>query len=196
MENIRIFVAIPLPEPLMMHLERLQRKLELKVPPRSVRWVRPESIHLTLKFLGDTSVDKVPDIEAALAAVARNVPACAFTAAALGCYPNPNRPRVIWVGVEEPHGILVALQQAIEEVVTPFGFPPEKRGFRPHLTIGRVRRRVSRQDIARIGELVVETRVGVLGEVQVEHFELIRSILKPTGAEYTTLEEFRLCEPG
>lgn len=196
MEKIRAFVAIPLPEPLLMQLERLQRKLELKVPPRSVRWVRPRSIHLTLKFLGDTEVDKLPDIEAALAAVARNVPACAFTAAALGCYPDPNRPRVIWVGVEEPHGILAALQAAIEEVVEPFGFPPEKRGFSPHLTLGRVNRRVSRQDVARIGRVVSETQVGVLGEVVVEYFELIRSTLKPTGAEYTTLEAFRLCEPG
>jgi RNA 2',3'-cyclic 3'-phosphodiesterase len=203
METIRAFIAIPLPDSLLERLAALQRKLERQVPARSVRWVRAGGIHLTLKFLGDMPTEKLPDIEQALAAVARHVPVCSFTVGELGCFPagasaptgrrpNPRRPRVVWVGVQEPTGRLAALQGAIEEVVAPFGYPPEGRGFTPHLTLGRVHRKASRSDAAQVGEAVADTTVGVLAEVSVAHFALIRSVLKPTGAEYTELAKFSL----
>ncbi len=192
MNTIRAFIAIPLPQPLLRELDRVQRRLENKIPPRSVRWVRAAGIHLTLKFLGDTPLEKLPGIEAALWAVARHAPSCTFTVGELGCFPNPRRPRVVWVGVQEPSGRLAALQDAIEEVVVPFGYQPEGRGFTPHLTLGRVQRRASRSDAARIGEVVVATNVGTLGQVAATSFALIQSVLKPTGAEYTTLSEFEL----
>jgi len=192
MEIIRAFIAIPLPHPLLEKLAALQRKLEKQVPSRSVRWVRVEGIHLTLKFLGDTLTEKLPEIEQALAAVARHAPACTFTVGELGCFPNPRRPRVVWVGVQEPTGRMAALQDAIEEVMAPFGYAPEGRGFTPHLTLGRVRRRTSRSDAAQVGEAVTSTTVGLLAEVPANHFALIRSVLKPTGAEYSRLATFRL----
>jgi 2'-5' RNA ligase len=192
METIRAFIAIPLPHRLLDRLAALQRKLDARVPPRSVRWVRGEGIHLTLKFLGDTSTEKLPEIQQALAAVARHAPACSFTVEGLGCFPNPRRPRVVWTAVQEPTGRLAALQDAIEEVMAPFGYPPEGRGFTPHLTLGRVRRRTERSDVARVGEVVNSTSVGLLDEVVADHFALVRSVLEPTGAEYTILEEFSL----
>ena len=192
METIRTFIAIPLPTSMLKELTALQRHLEKQMPSRSVRWVRAEGIHLTLKFLGDTPVSKLPEIKRALAVVARNAPPCPFTVGGLGCFPNLRRPRVVWVGVQEPTGRLAALQSAIEEVMTPFGYPPEERDFTPHLTLGRVRRRLPRSTVARIGEVVGATAVGVLGEVSAKHFAFIRSVLKPTGAEYTALEEFAL----
>jgi len=192
METIRTFIAIPLPSPLLEKLTALQRKLEKQVPPRSVRWVRVEGIHLTLKFLGDTSTGRLSDIKQALATVARHAPACTFTVEGLGCFPNPRRPRVVWVGVQEPTGRLAALQEAIEKVLIPFGYPPEGRGFTPHLTLGRIRRRTPRGDVARAGKIVASTMVELLAEVPADHFALIRSVLKPTGAEYTVLEEFLL----
>ena len=192
METIRAFIAISLPGPLLEQLGRLQRQLERAIPPRSVRWVQPAGIHLTLKFLGETPVDKLPAIEAALAALARSAPPCPFTVTGLGCFPNLSRPRVIWVGVQEPTGRLARLQDAVEEAVAPFGFPPEGRGFSPHLTLGRVQRQASRSDTARIGQAVAQTAVGELGRVPATHFHLIRSVLKPSGAEYTTLSTFTL----
>jgi len=192
MEMIRAFIAIPLPSPLLEKMAALQRQLEKQIAPRSVRWVHTDGIHLTLKFLGDTSTDKLPEIKQALAAVARNAPACTFTVGELGCFPNPRRPRVVWVGVQEPTGRMAALQDAVEEVMAPLGYPPEGRGFTPHLTLGRVQQRASHSDAARIGEVVARTTVDVLAEVSAGHFALIRSVLKSTGAEYTTLEEFSM----
>jgi 2'-5' RNA ligase len=192
METIRAFIAIPLPHPLLDRLSALQRQLESQIPSRSVRWVRAEGIHLTLKFLGDTPTEKLPDIKRALTAVARHAPACTFTVGELGCFPNPHRPRVVWVGVQEPAGRLAALQDAIEEVMAPLGYPPEGRGFTPHLTLGRVRRGARRDEVSQVGEVVAGTTVESLAEISGDHFALIRSVLKPTGAEYTTLEEFPL----
>ena len=192
MDVIRAFIAIPLPDTLLDELATIQRRLEGRILPCSVRWVRAEGIHLTLKFLGDTPTDKVPQIKQALAAVARNAPACTFTVGELGCFPNPRRPRVVWVGVQEPTGRLAVLQDAIEEVMAPFGYKPEGRGFKPHLTLGRVGRKARRDEAARVGEVVASTDVGQLAEVVADRFELIRSVLKPTGAEYTALEEFHL----
>lgn len=192
METIRAFIAIPLPPPLLEKMAALQRQLEKQIAPRSVRWVHTEGIHLTLKFLGDTPTEKLPDIKRALTAVARHAPACTFTVGELGCFPNPRRPRVVWVGVQEPAGRLAALQDAIEEVMAPLGYPPEGRGFTPHLTLGRVRPGARRDEVSRVGEVVSGTTVESLAEVSADHFALIRSVLKPTGAEYTTLEEFPL----
>jgi len=192
METVRAFIAIPLPAPLLEKISAVQRQLEKRVSPHSVRWVHVEGIHLTLKFLGDTPTDKLPAIRQALAAVARLAPACTFAVGGLGCFPNPRRPHVVWVGVHEPSGRLVALQDSIEEVMAPLGYTPEERGFTPHLTLGRVQQRASSGDAARIGEVVASTQVERLAEVSADHFALIRSVLKPTGAEYIVLEEFLL----
>jgi len=192
METVRAFIAVPLPYPLLEKLTVLQQRLGNQVPHRSVRWVRTEGIHLTLKFLGDTLTEKLPDIKLALAAVAHHAPVCAFTVEGLGCFPNFRRPKVVWVGVQEPTGRLAVLQDAIEEVMSPFGYEPEGRGFTPHLTLGRVNRRASRSDAAQVGEIVSGTATGLLAEVTADRFALIRSVLKPSGAEYATLEEFPL----
>ena len=194
METIRAFIAVPLPDALLKQLTDLQGRLERRVPPRSVRWVRPEGIHLTLKFLGDTLTEKLLGVKQALAVVARNAPVCTFTVGEVGCFPNTRRPRVVWVGVQEPTGRLAVLQDAIEEVMAPFGYEPEGRGFTPHLTLGRVGGKTSRGDVAQVGEVVAAAEVGQLAEVVADRFELIRSVLKPTGAEYTTLEMFALGE--
>ncbi len=192
MEPLRLFIAIPLPEPLLRQMAQVQRALEKQMPAGSVRWVNPEGIHLTLKFLGDTPEGKVPAIRDALAAVARRAVPCTFTVGDLGCFPNLRRPRVVWVGVQEPGGQLQALQEAVESAMVSLGYPREGRKFSPHLTLGRVRDSVPSRDAARIGEVVGATALGTLGEVRADSFALIRSVLKPTGAEYTPLAEFRL----
>ncbi len=194
METIRTFIAIVLPEAVIRQLGQVQRQLERQAPPKSVRWVKPEGIHLTLKFLGDTPVGKLDAIRAALTAVASQTSPCAFTVGGLGCFPSARRPRVIWVGVQPTGEELASLQRAVERAVKPLGFPPEGRDFTPHLTLGRVRDRIPPTDLARLGALVSSTDIGTLGEVRARSFALIQSVLKPSGAEYTPLAEFPM--PG
>ncbi|MCJ7738133.1 MAG: RNA 2',3'-cyclic phosphodiesterase [Anaerolineae bacterium] len=192
MQTIRAFTAIPLPKSVLDHLGRIQRKLQSRIPHRGVRWVPPAAIHVTLKFLGDISVSKVPEIEQALQAVARHAPECTFSVAGLSCFPSLQRPRVIWVGIAETSGRITALHGAIEEAVAPFGFEREGRGFKPHLTLGRVSRRANQTDAARIGSLIAQTEALTVGEVTADHFCLIQSTLKPSGAEYTIIRRFDL----
>ena len=194
LEAMRTFVAIALSDFLLGRLASLQDKLEKLAPPHSVRWVRPKGIHLTLKFLGDTSTAKLPEIEQALAAVARHAPACCFTVGKLGCFPNSRRPRNIWVGVQEPTGRLAALQHAIGQVLVPLGYTPEQRAFTPHLTLGRVHHRAAHSEAAQLGQLVTNLTVDRLGEGSGNEFALIRSELKSAGAEYTTLRAFPLSD--
>jgi len=195
MSTIRAFIAIPLPGPILDQLARVQRKLEGQVPPRSIRWVKRSGIHLTLKFLGDVPRGNLVEMEKALREAARSVATCTYTVEGLGCFPTCDRPRVIWVGVVEPSGRLGALQDAVEEAMAPFGFEPERRGFTAHLTLGRVARHASRRDAASVGERISRTHIGALGKAVADRFYLIQSTLKPSGAEYARLVEFKLQSP-
>ena len=195
MDTVRLFIAIALPERLLEQLALVQRQLERQMPAGSVRWVRPEATHLTLKFLGETSAQRLPQIEQALAQVSRHAHACEIEAGGLGCFPNPRRPRVVWIGLTEPTGRLVALQQSVEEALDVLGYPAEGRAFTAHLTLGRVQERAASGDVRRIGEVVSGAEVGVLGQFRADDIHLIRSVLKPSGAEYTILKTFPLQRP-
>jgi 2'-5' RNA ligase len=192
MTTWRTFIAIELDEELRGNLGHLQDRLRGRVAPRAVRWVRPEGIHLTLKFLGDTPVDKVPAVQEALAQAAAKIGPISFTVGGLGCFPNTRRPRVVWVGLQEPTGSLVRLRDAIEAHVAPLSFPTEKRRFSPHLTLGRVQRRASKSEVREIGEVVGTWELGALDEMTATAVAYIKSDLRPTGAVYTTLFEAEL----
>jgi len=186
-EQIRTFIAIELSQDLKDSLTRLQGRLKRQVPERSVRWVRPDGIHLTLKFLGDVPTLRIASISQAVETACRGCSRFTIELAGLGCFPNPRRPRVMWVGVREPTGTLVRLQKAVEGTLVELGFEPEDRSFRPHLTLGRAQRRLGRSDAQRLGELIAQSDVGLLGRMSVASVNVIRSDLQPDGAVYTVL---------
>lgn len=192
MNTLRTFIAIELDDELRDNLGHLQARLRERVSPGSVRWVRPDGIHLTLKFLGDTPQAKVEEVQAALAQAAADVGPFTFAVAGLGCFPNARSPRVVWVGLQELSGALARLRDAVEAQVAPLGFPTEKRPFRPHLTIGRVQRRASKSEVREIGEVVATSIIGTVDEMTVTIVSYIKSELKPGGAVYTTLFEAKL----
>ena len=192
MEQVRAFIAIELDETINAALTDLQRQLKAKVPRGSVRWVKPEGIHLTLKFLGNVPANRIEEIERALTQACVGFPAFSFSVEGLGCFPNPRRPRVVWVGVQEESGTLKGLQKAIEDGMEKLGFAPEGRKFHAHLTLGRTQRRASSGDVRRLGQLVTETEIGLLGQMEARSVSLIKSDLKPTGAVYTKLAAVRL----
>lgn len=191
-ETFRLFVALELPQSILTALEELQDSLQSRVPARAVRWTRPEGIHLTLKFLGDTPAAKVSSIEAALdRAVVGHVP-MQLIAAGLGCFPNTHRPRVVWVGLEGYLAALELLHESVDRALTPLGFEPESRGFNPHLTLGRVRREAYADDIKALGNLIELERTETFGQWTADAVRLIRSDLNRDGAVYTTLHEVKL----
>lgn len=107
--------------------------------------------------------------------------------AGLGCFPNYNRPRVVWLGLEGSTAVLKGLQAHLDRWLVNFDFEPEKRGFSPHLTIGRVHRQVSNRQRRELGDQIRGYEVPKLGEFTVESVHLFKSDLKPTGAVYTHL---------
>jgi 2'-5' RNA ligase len=187
MTTLRTFIAIELDRAIKDDLGRLQDRLRSQLAPGCVRWVRPEGMHLTLKFLGDTPLDKVEEVKVALAQAAAEVRPFTFTMAALGCFPNTRRPRVVWVGLQEVTGALVRLRDVVEAQVAPLGFPTERRPFKPHLTLGRVQRRASKSEVREIGEVVAASVAGIGSEMTVQEVRYIKSDLQPSGAVYTTL---------
>ncbi len=193
MKQIRTFIAIELDETIKGALADLYGQLKVEVPHSSVRWVKPEGIHLTLKFLGDVPANRIGEVERALAQACVGFPSFTFSVGGLGCFPNHRRPRVVWVGVQEKSGTLPRLQKAIDDAMERLGFPPEGRRFHAHLTLGRTQRRASSNDVHRLGQLVSEAGIGEpLGQMEAQIVSLIKSDLRPTGAVYTQLAAVRL----
>lgn len=186
-EMWRLFIAIPLPDVVVSYLRAIQENLRQQAPARTVRWVAPEGIHLTLKFLGDVPLTHAGDIEGALVEAARAHDGFALSIGGLGCFPNPNRPRVLWAGIEGERHALAALRDDVERQVAPLGYPTEDRPFSPHLTLGRIRPEASRTDAATVGSLLGHVTVGTAHTWRVGHVSLMRSELSPRGAIYSEL---------
>lgn len=191
-ETMRTFIAVPLSAQVVDRLAETQRALRRRCPEQAVAWIKPENIHLTLFFLGDMVPECQATVEAAMTAVARHVHPLTFTVQGLGAFPNVNRPRVIWVGLDEPTGQLALLHRAVNEAMANIGFQPEDRRFSPHLTLGRIRQRASREEAQAVGDAIRGTEVGQLGTVLAAEMIFFRSVLKSSGAEYTPLARFTL----
>ena len=194
MTTLRTFIAIDLSAELRGRLGDLQDRLRGDLGGRCVRWVQPQGIHLTLKFLGDTSEKQVADVERALARAAASVAPFAISVGGVGCFPNTRRPRVVWVAVRDKGQMLARLHAAVERHVAPLGWPTDDRGFSPHLTLGRVAKGVSPTVEAAVGLMVESSVVEQIGVQRVTAVNLIASELRPAGAVYTTLVSVPLAE--
>ncbi len=184
-EQIRTFIAMSLPTAVQQGLARVQQQLKQGRPP--VRWVAPDKIHVTLNFLGEIPAEQVPGVgDAAARAAAAAVP-FEIEAVGIGVFPNPRRPRVIWVGLAGELDALRALQAGLSRELAALGFPPEDRPFSPHLTLGRMRQQAGLSEVRALGEAVTRTAVPSLGRWLVREVRVIRSDLRPEGPLYTTL---------
>jgi len=186
MRQLRCFVAIELEDDIREAIRRTQALLKVAQAGKYGRWVRPEGIHLTLKFLGDVPENRVELIADAIRKAATDLAPFPLFFGKLGCFPNLRAPRVTWVGVDDPSGDLRRLQRDVETNLSDLGYPPEKRAFHPHLTLARTRR-VTRGEQAALGELVRRTHLDRLGEMEVAEVSLMRSELQPSGSVYTQL---------
>ena len=192
---LRTFIAIELGPETRDALSRVQGKFKLGAPEGAVRWVNPDSIHLTLKFLGDTPVSKVSRVADAIAAAREGLVPFDLSIEGRGCFPNCRRPRIVWVAVKDlSGGNLTRLQAAIERLVSPLGFLTEERDFSPHLSLGRIARNVSPAAKAAVGKLVQDSVVEQIARQRVTAVSLIKSDLRPTGPTYYTLATAKLGE--
>ncbi len=191
--TLRTFIAIELDETVRDGLARVQAKFKRQAPDGGVKWVNPEAIHLTLKFLGDTPVTKISKVSDGLAAACEGIKPFDLSFEGRGCFPNMRRPRVIWVAVRDVSGSSLArLQAAVEQKVSPLGFPTEERGFSPHLTLGRVARGANAQVEAAIGQMVEKSVVEQIAVQRVTAVHFIKSDLRPTGPIYNQLATVEL----
>ena len=185
--EIRCFVALNLPPEWKGRLAELEARL--KEARADVSWVKPENIHLTLKFLGGVEETRISLVKRAIQEGLGGEGPLALSLAGLGVFPNPRSPRVIWVGVEGDTERIQKLQKRLEQALEEVGFSREARPFSPHMTLGRMR---SRQGAAGLMELVGHLEEYRAGSIMAESIELMRSQLHPAGAIYTILESFPL----
>lgn len=188
MDTIRTFIAIKIPAAVQEKLGGIQDKL--RKADAQVSWVKPDSIHLTLKFLGDVEEAQIPAILEAMQASAKTVKPFQLQIGYAGAFPNMSFPRVIWIGVtDDDGGSLKALEADLSSRLKTQDFQDEGGRFQPHLTLGRVRSQKNKSTLFRAIEAIVNIWVGT---VSVDALYLIRSELKSTGSEYTDIGEVKL----
>jgi len=176
---MRCFVAIELDQPIKQALLEAQRLFQ-DLPGR-VNWVKPEQMHLTVKFLGDVPDQQVPDVAKVLQRCAGAAGPFQFRVGRLGCFPERGPIRVLWAGVQAPQP-LFDIQQACETALAELGFDPEQRRYSPHLTLGRVRF-VKNSNVYR--QVIEENTAFEAGVQTADRIVLLSSRLLRTGAVYT-----------
>jgi 2'-5' RNA ligase len=190
METYRLFIAAALPAAVKAQLAKLQARLRRDDPP--VKWVAPASLHLTLKFLGETAIELAPSIGAAMRAALAGQRPVELHLAGIGAFPNARRPSVIWAGVGGGEATLVRLHADLDATLAELAIPRETKPFRAHLTLGRVRREAPAEQQARLGRALealppIEPVAWVLDRVG-----LFRSELRREGPVYTEIADCRL----
>jgi 2'-5' RNA ligase len=182
-DTLRLFIAVELLETARDHVEIVLRRLQrLDVP--GIRWVRPDSVHLTLKFLGDVPIEDVLPVTEAMEQAASGTPSQTLRLDGAGVFPNARLPRVVWLGVQGDIQPLALLQSKLEEALEVGGFAREDRAFTPHLTLGRVRGRLQPPELEKLKNAVNE--VSDLGtvEMSVDTLSLMESQQRKEGALY------------
>ena len=185
-EMIRTFIAVSVPDVVRERIGRFQTVL--RKHGANIKWIRPGSIHITLKFLGDVHTSRIELIAAAVHSAVWESEVFTVSISGTGTFPNDRRPRVLWLGISEGKEELSKLAVKTDEALTDLGFEREKRPYSPHLTMGRVR-----------SEKGIQSTVDAMhqsgfdgGSFEVNDVFVMRSELKSTGAVYTVLEVIKL----
>ncbi len=180
----RLFVAVKIhPDEKLLHAVQ---KIQQDCATEDIKWVKTDSLHITLKFLGDTPDKEVKPVQQLLAAALKDFRAFGFRVENMGYFGNSRFPRVLWLGIEEkPEWI--ELFDRVNDALTGYGKKEDPRAFKPHLTIGRVK---SFRDVDTLFALEAEFAGVVFQEVTVSEVILFESFLKPTGPVYNIVEKF------
>jgi 2'-5' RNA ligase len=180
---LRCFVAIELPEEVKSTLSEMQE--ELKKLGADIRWIKPDNIHLTLKFLGHIKEESIEKITDTMKTVSGGHRSFNIFIRGIGIFPNITSPRVLWVGIDN-NNPLMSLQKDIENSLSLIGLDKEKKPFTAHLTLGRFRSRKGKEILL---DAVQKRKNDGFGELMVSKISLMKSDLHPSGARYTKLSE-------
>jgi RNA 2',3'-cyclic 3'-phosphodiesterase len=181
---MRLFVALAISTEVRENLASLIR--DLHTADSHPKWVNPDNLHVTLKFIGEVTPERVIEISDALAVV-RTQRQVIAEFHGIGFFPDARRPSVVWVGIQ-PSEILCTLAAEVNRVLAIVTVPREEKSFVPHLTIARFREtRLS----AELRDEIEKRKAREFGTLAANEFHLVGSKLKSSGAEYTTLRSFR-----
>jgi 2'-5' RNA ligase len=183
---MRTFIAVELPDKIKKQIEGLQAPF--KKTDAHVSWVKPKNIHVTLKFLGEVPEERIEQVFSAAKKALEGARKFSMSLKGTGAFPNPKRPRVIWVGAGSGGEELVLLASRIEQEMEEIGFPREKRKYSAHFTIGRVK---SLKNVEKLMELVSSSDFQT-EEIEVNEVVVMKSQLDPRGAIYTPLKKIPL----
>lgn len=182
----RLFLAIDLPS----HLKNFiaQEQARWKQVKSGVKWVKPNLLHLTLKFLGEVPEEQLPDISESLKTICNKHPSFSLSLNGTGVFPTPARPKVFWIGLSGEINKLRALHSDIETGLAQIGFPAEKKKFSPHITLARAKTN------KKLNELITELAKTKFPTepFKVDNVVLYKSILSPQGPKYTPITKKRL----
>jgi 2'-5' RNA ligase len=184
---VRAFIAVDLTPEIRERIAEIQSLLGRF--SHAVRWVRPESIHVTLKFLGEISAAQQQQIVGIFSAHKSGVTPFRIRVQGIGFFPDARRPRVVWLGIDEGQESLQSLAQFVEEQTKSAGFPSEERPFSSHVTIGRIK---FMPDAKAFSEATVRFKEHGCGIAEVRQFFLYESQLNRSGAIYTKRATFEL----
>ncbi|MDP4278939.1 MAG: RNA 2',3'-cyclic phosphodiesterase [Dehalococcoides mccartyi] len=187
---IRTFIAIELPPELKTRLAGLRNALPIS--SQAVKWVNPESMHLTIKFLGDTPLSQIPNIIKGLEEAAQVCHAFTLSTTRIGAFPSLSSPKVIWLGLEGEIEKLNTLFAEVEKNISGLGFPAEKRDFAPHLTLGRLKEGAAKSDLQTAAESLKTAPPFPKTSFKASNICLFKSQLLAAGPVYTRLAQISL----
>jgi len=174
----RIFLAVDLSDAARAVCAAHIESLRARFPKVRVGWERPEKVHVTLKFLGDTAEDVMQDLEAGVRKVAGRHTVVPMRLTGPGVFPSPSKPRILWIGLKD---VLSPIHRELEDICADLGFEREKKVFRPHVTIGRIRQPFDARELA---------GVHIASQIEPVEFEVVglviyESKLQPSGSIYS-----------
>ena len=187
---MRTFIATELPGEIKDALSRLQGKL--KNSQADVKWVEPQNIHLTLKFLGERDEKSIEEIMRILQVVTKSRKSFNARISCLGAFPSINSPRIIWVGIDKGDSETKEIVKELEDRIAKIGIPKEDRPFSSHITIGRIRSPKNRDSLIRDLNHLQDKFGQVAMEFPVTKITLFKSVLEPRGPIYEVLKEENL----
>lgn len=187
---MRAFIAIELPQEIKNRLTEIQNLL--KKSGADVKWVKPENIHLTLKFLGEIDKEKLIKIVEIIEDTAGNNAPFQIRLFSLGAFPKIEFPRVIWIAIDKGDKETKRLAKELEEKIEKLGIPIEKRGFSSHITIGRVRSLLNKDRLAKVLKESENYFGGENIEFGARKITLFKSTLSSSGPVYEVLKEVNL----